>query len=302
MTISKTQKKTIAIASSFIVVLAIAATLIYKKPKEKASAPVPVATQPTAQTSGAAPVAAAPIQGEMYHTAAMTTATPAKELAELVGSANVQMVLEINRIDARLIKKGAVLVIPNSFDGAAALSPFPARLEIANDIPKLMLISQAVQAFGIYESGALVRWGGVSSGKQSTQTPSKLYFTNWKGKEVHSSFSDEWILKWNFNLDNKEGIGMHQYEMPGYPASHSCVRMFGVDAEWVYNWADQWVLSDDEQAVVHYGTPVIVFGQYGFGKTAPWKNLPKDAAATTVSVATLEKAIGANKDTIIERQ
>jgi lipoprotein-anchoring transpeptidase ErfK/SrfK len=301
MKLSTTQKKTIAIVAGLAIVIAIAAAVTYTPKKTEAPvAPVPAATE-TKPAAVTAPVAPS-IQGDTYHTVTIATTNASKELTDLVGKDNLQMVLEVNRIDAANIKKGAVVIIPNDFSDTAALSPFPATLSVASDIPKLMMVDQAVQAFAIYESGALVRWGAVSSGKQSTPTANKLYFTNWKGKEVHSSFSDEWILKWNFNLDNKEGIGMHQYEMPGYPASHSCVRMFGSDAEWIYNWADQWVLSDDEQTVVQYGTPVIVFGQYPFGKTAPWKNLAKNADATTVSAATLEKTVSGYHDEILQKK
>ena len=63
-------------------------------------------------------------------------------------------------------------------------------------------------------------------GSKAHQTTRGLHFTNWKGKEIISTVSDEWKLKWNFNIANHEGIGWHQYSMPGYPASHSCLRLW----------------------------------------------------------------------------
>lgn len=231
------------------------------------------------------------IQNEQYTTLTLQTNNPIKEISTAVGASNVGVVLKLNRINSNYLKKDSVVVIPQHPNDWMALSPFPLTLSSAASIPKIDLISQRVQAFGVYEYGKLVRWGPVSTGKASTPTASKLYFTNWKGKEVHSSFSDEWILKWNFNLDNAEGIGMHQYTMPGYPASHSCVRMFGEDAEWLYNWADQWVVSDDEQTIIAHGTPVLVFGSYAYNKTAPWKLLPQNPDATTLSPTELDQAL-----------
>ncbi|UJH92230.1 hypothetical protein LZ575_06620 [Antarcticibacterium sp. 1MA-6-2] len=38
-------------------------------------------------------------------------------------------------------------------------APFPASLGILDSIPKVVLISQRVQAFGLYEKGELIRWG-----------------------------------------------------------------------------------------------------------------------------------------------
>ncbi len=237
-----------------------------------------------------------------YKTLTIKTAAPLDEITAAIGAENVAAVLKINRTNSNFLKAGSTVVLPPASTDFNSLSPFPTELPDAANVSKLMMISQRVQAFGLYENGKLVRWGPVSTGKQSTQTANKLYFTNWKGEEVHSSFSDEWVLKWNFNLDNAEGIGMHQYEMPGYPASHSCVRMFATDAEWIYNWADQWIVADDDQTVLASGTPVIVFGTYAYGKTAPWKNLSKDPEATTLSQSEVEKALSPSLSTIQEKQ
>ena len=242
-----------------------------------------------------------PKEGQEYYTYTVTTTNIQKELSELVGEDNVTAVLQTNRVDLRNIKSGAKIVIPTTFD-TASRSPFPLTVESLTEVPKILLFSQRVQAFGAYESGKLVRWGPISSGKQSTKTPNNLFSTNWKGKEIKSSFDDEWILKYNFNLDNFEGVGFHQYEMPGYPASHSCIRLLMEDAMFLYDWADQWILSADEQTRLAHGTPVIVFGDYGFGKTAPWKLLPENPDATDVSLSEITTLVEKNISTIMERQ
>lgn len=241
-----------------------------------------------------------PKEGRAYYQYTLKTTNAEKELAALVGEDNVMAVWQTNRIDAANAKSGKVIVIPTSFD-IASRSPFPLELNAAADMPKLLIFSQRVQAFGAYESGKLVRWGAVSSGKQSTKTPSGLFSTNWKGKEVKSSFDDEWILKYNFNINNFEGIGFHQYEMPGYPASHSCIRLLMHDAMWLYDWADQWILSEDGQTRLAHGTPVIVFGEYEFGTTAPWKLLPENENATDVTEGELAKVVDGYSETIHDR-
>ena len=233
-----------------------------------------------------------------YSLLTLKTKTPLKELEDAVGQDNVDTVLRLNRIDSQYLVQGSTLTIPQNMSDFMALSPFPTNLPLAQSIPKLMLVSQRVQAFGVYENGVLVRWGPVSTGKESTPTANRLYFTNWKGKLIHSSVNDEWILKWDFNLDNKLGISMHQYEMPGYPASHSCIRLSAVDAQWLYNWADQWIVSPDQNTLLANGTPVIVFGNYAYGKKAPWKNLSKDPTATNVSVEELTTALTPYTDAI----
>lgn len=251
-------------------------------------------TTPVVQNEG-------PKEGQEYYFHTMTTTTMSKELEALVGKDNVTAVLQINRIDIKNIKQGSTIVIPVSFD-TASLAPFPPQVPSLVDVPKILLFSQRVQAFAAYENGILIRWGPLSSGKQSTKTPNGLFSTNWKGKEVKSSFDDEWVLKYNFNIDNFEGIGFHQYEMPGYPASHSCLRLHLQDAIWLYDWAEQWILSGDGQTRIAHGTPVIVFGDYGFGKTAPWKLLPTDATATDINLDEITTVVAKNTETILVRQ
>ncbi|MBP9851798.1 MAG: L,D-transpeptidase family protein [Candidatus Pacebacteria bacterium] len=236
----------------------------------------------------------------------LTTDKPGAELTAAVGRANVATILALNRIDDKHLYTGITISIPATIGDEAALDVaaafLPETIEAASTIPKLAIVSQRVQAFGFYEFGKLVRSGPVSSGKQSTPTPNRLYFANWKGKEVVSTFSDEWILKWNFNVANFEGIGLHHYAMPGYPASHSCVRFYEPDAEFLYNWGDQWVLDSDGQTKLANGMPVIIFGNYAFGKTAPWKALATDPKATTITQTEIEKLVNDNLETIQKEQ
>jgi lipoprotein-anchoring transpeptidase ErfK/SrfK len=234
------------------------------------------------------PVAEA--KSPLFRTITLTT-KPGAILAKTIGYANVATVLAINRVDDKNLREGMTLVIPTSFKNPLMWQFMPQHIESANNIPKLIVVSQRTQAFGLYEYGTLVRSGPVSTGKQSTPTKSDLYFTNWKGKEVKSTFDDEWVLKWNFNIDNKEGISLHQYSLPGVPASHSCVRFYAADAEWIYNWADQWIVSADERTKLANGTPVIIYGSYNFKRKAPWKELPTNPAATTITSAEIENAV-----------
>jgi len=309
MTMTNTQK-TILISSG-IAVLAVGALFAFRdNPQDRyeqvSDAPAVQADQTPVVLDEVKPstpplvVNEGPKEGQEYYVHTMTTTNTLKELTELVGGDNIKAVLQTNRLDLNNIKSGARIVIPTNFD-MASRSPFPLEVSSLKDVPKILLFSQRVQAFGVYESGKLVHWGPISSGKQATKTPNNLFSTNWKGREVKSSFDDEWILKYNFNLDNFEGVGFHQYEMPGYPASHSCIRLLLEDAMWLYDWADQWILSADESTRLAHGTPVIVFGDYAFSKTAPWKLLPENPDATDVTLEEINILVDKNIATINER-
>lgn len=251
----------------------------------------PMVTSPTAPPVQEEPPLPPPVvKNSSYSSLTLSTETPLKELTEKVGKDNLDTVLRINRIDKAHVRTGAVLSIPSDFN-YASLSPFPERIESISSIPKMILVSQTVQAFAVYENGTHVKWGPTSTGKKSTPTPNGLFSANWKGKEVISTSNDEWILKWNVNIANFLGVSLHQYELPGYPASHSCVRLFEEDAFWIYNWVDQWTLSDDGVDVLAKGTPVLLFGQYDYAGIAPWKKLPENPTATTVELSEIEGLI-----------
>ncbi|MFZ1370505.1 MAG: L,D-transpeptidase, partial [Ferruginibacter sp.] len=80
----------------------------------------------------------------------------------------------------------------------------------------------------------------------------------------------------------------HQYELPGYPVSHSCLRLREKDARYLYDWADQWILGDKESIRVK-GTPVIVFGSYNFDAPKPWLQLVMNPKAMDIAEAEIEK-------------
>ena len=225
----------------------------------------------------------------MFDKVALTTKEPLSELTALVGDLNVDRVLRINRIDRDNLKSGMTVIIPQNINDVKDWQYMPNRISSAKSIPKLIIVSQPIQAFGVYKNGLLVHSGPVSSGRELNQTPSGLYFVNWKGEEVTSTFDDEWILKWNMNVDNLEGISMHQYSLPGDPASHSCIRMTEADAYWLYNWTDEWTWKNGK--VVAEGTPVIIYSKYNFNNPPPWTLLAENSKATETPRSVLEDLI-----------
>src|SRR5262245_6628564 len=248
------------------------------------------------------PVNPAPVT---YRSIAIKGAEWKKSLSQLrseIGEEKLAIALKLNRIDAQHLRADVTLVIPEQVADLITYSPFPHDLETARATPKLLLVSRRVQAFGAYEFGKLVRWGPTSTGKKSTPTPAGLYHTNWKSKATRSSVNAEWLLPWYFNLDNKRGISFHQFDLPGYPASHGCIRLLEDDATWIYGWADQWTLSTDRRRVETHGTPVIVFGEYDYGMQPPWKRLVADYCAASVTGLELDESLRRYLPVILQRE
>ncbi len=182
------------------------------------------------------------------------------------------VMMALNRVDLAHMHKPDSLIIPDRFDSLLTYSPFPVTFPEVDSVEKIILVSARLQAYGFYQNGKLIKWGPVSMGKKTTPTPKGLYHTNWKAKSTISTDNAEWKLNWYFNLDNFRGVSFHEYELPGYPASHACIRLLADDAEFLYYFANQWKLNSEEK-IESNGTPVIIFGVYNFGKRRPWRNL-----------------------------
>ena len=214
----------------------------------------------------------------------------------------IEIVTAINRTDKKNLAKQDSIVIPSDFSGDVVYYlPFPLEINYLADVSKVLLFSYPTQTFAAYENGVLVYSGPTNMGRKKDKTPTGLFYTNWKAEETTSTFNDEWDLKWNFNIENKLGVGFHEYELPGYPASHSCLRLLEKDAKFLYDWADQWVLADKETVKVK-GTPVIVFGSYDFEEPKPWLQLVKNPKSLDISIAEVEKQTAPFLKAILEQQ
>ncbi len=216
----------------------------------------------------------------------------------------METIAALNRIDFAHLMHSDTVVVPDSFyTDLMMYSPFPPVLPFLKDIKKLIFYSYRIQAFGAYENGRLIRWGPVSMGKKSTPTPLGLFHTNWRSKKTVSTVDDEWIMEWYFNLENRQGVSMHEYDLPGYPASHACVRLAEKDAIWFYNWCETWLLNKDKwRSLKAYGTPVIIFGNYAWGEKKPWLLLPENNKALKFTESDLKAETEKFLPTILSRQ
>lgn len=212
-------------------------------------------------------------------------------------------ILALNRLDSKNKWNADTLVVPAKIDTTLmSYSPFPMQINVLNDVNKFIVFSYPIQAYGVYSNGVLVKWGPTSMGKKNSQTTRGLTFANWKKVLAISTVKSEWKLPYNFNIHNLGGIGWHQYDLPGYPASHSCIRLLLADAKWLYSYTDTWILNPGGATTKAKGTAVLVFGDYKWGARKPWKNLLEDPNANNISVEELENLIKPNIDKILQEQ
>ncbi|OGT25623.1 MAG: endopeptidase IV [Gammaproteobacteria bacterium RIFCSPLOWO2_02_FULL_42_14] len=170
---------------------------------------------------------------------------------------NREIVMRLNRTNMP-VKYRSWIVVPTNLRSIShmELSPFP--LEHNTNGKKLVIVNLTKQAFGAYDqNGKLVRWGPVSGGKGycpdvgracNTATGTfKIY-----RKQGESCVSSKFPIETNggapmpYCMHFSGGFALHGSTLPGYNASHGCVRLFFEDAKWM------------NHEFTDIGTPVIV--------------------------------------------
>jgi hypothetical protein len=180
---------------------------------------------------------------------------------------------KLNRADLEHLGRLRELVVPDVWlANELACSPLPACYPAGGSFPKLLVVHLPGQMFGAYESGRLVRWGPVSSGGLASPTPAGLFHLNWRSTGHTSTVNPAWFMRWYFNFGNREGLALHEYALPGHPASHGCVRLLARDARWLFEWGEPWTFGLTATRGVKPGTPVFIIGEYQFGAPPPWRS------------------------------
>jgi len=99
---------------------------------------------------------------------------------------------------------------------------------VADDDPKLnvnrIVISLADQRLYAFHNQQLVAWSTISSGRAGHETPTGSFSISEKDVDHHSNIYDDAPMPYFMRLTD-EGVGMHAGLLPGYPASHGCVRL-----------------------------------------------------------------------------
>ncbi len=198
----------------------------------------------------------------------------AEPLARRFSDAQLALLEKLNRADLSALERLPDLVIPESWD-APELSHtvLPGRYPSAASLPKLLIVHLPGQLFGAYEAGVLVRWGPVSSGRADSPTPSGLFHLNWRSPGHTSTVDPDWFMRWYFNFGNRQGLALHEYALPGLPASHGCIRLLQRDAQWLFEWGEGWTLDEHGVRILKQGTPVSIVGEYDYNAAPPWRAL-----------------------------
>ncbi len=90
--------------------------------------------------------------------------------------------------------------------------------------PLLVVVSIDTQLAYVYRNGVLTGLSTVSTGKKGHETPTGVFTILQKNKEHFSNLYDNAPMPYMQRL-TWGGIALHAGGLPGYPASHGCIRM-----------------------------------------------------------------------------
>ena len=125
--------------------------------------------------------------------------------------------------------------------------------ERAPEGPLTIVVSLPEQRVHVYRNGVRIAVSTCSTGKPGHETPTGVFVILQKDKNHHSSTYNNAPMP-NMNRLTWSGVALHAGKLPGYPASHGCVRLPMQFSERLFT-------------VTHLGTPVIIAGSH----SDPWE-------------------------------
>lgn len=140
--------------------------------------------------------------------------------------------------------------------------------QIAPEGPVVLVVSLDEQRAYVYRNGIAIGVSTISSGKTGKETPTGVFTILQKNKDHRSNLYNDAPMPYMQRL-TWDGIALHGGHLPGYPASHGCVRLPQAFAEKLFGitrFGDSVVVANAKASpasVVHPAVlaPVIAGGQ-----------------------------------------
>ncbi len=96
--------------------------------------------------------------------------------------------------------------------------------DIAPDGPVLLIVSLASQRATLYRNGIPIAISTISSGKDGHETPTGVFTILQRRIDHHSNLYNNAPMPYMQRL-TWSGVALHGGALPGYPASHGCIRL-----------------------------------------------------------------------------
>ena len=130
--------------------------------------------------------------------------------------------------------------------------------------PIIAIVSLPDQRVYVYRDGVRIAASTCSTGKLGHRTPTGVFKILQKDKNHHSSTYNNAPMPY-MNRLTWSGIALHAGQLPGYPASHGCVRLPKEFAELLFGVTKLGmtvVIADDKSQPEEVTHPGMVLGEY----------------------------------------
>ena len=96
--------------------------------------------------------------------------------------------------------------------------------QTAPDGPVVAIVNLHTQMVQVFRNGVVIAFSSASTGKPGYGTPSGVFSILEKRRHHRSSTYDNAPMPWMVRL-TWSGVAFHAGRLPGYPASHGCIRL-----------------------------------------------------------------------------
>ena len=160
--------------------------------------------------------------------------------------------------------------------------------------PIMAIVSISTQKVTFYDADGWILRAPVSTGVKGRETPAGVFALIEKDKDHHSTmYDDAWMpnmqrITWN-------GIALHGGPLPGYAASHGCIRMPYGFAEKLFDKTQigmRVIIAPNDPAPVAFSHPALLVPNAEATAAAPARaeTLAREAAEAIKAAATAKKA------------
>lgn len=159
--------------------------------------------------------------------------------------------------------------------------------------PLLLTIDLTEQRVRVYRDGVLFAASTTSTGSEGRETPTGVFTILEKQVEHRSSTYDNAPMPFMQRLTDK-GVAIHSGNLPGYAASHGCIRLPDAFARKLY-------------AITEIGTPVMILDSAQIAQRerieAEYRRAHQDYAQTMYSQqAAAKSALTEHRKALAEHQ
>jgi hypothetical protein len=197
---------------------------------------------------------------------------------------------------ARLaIASFAALIAAGAHAGAASSRNERSVVSIESRVagaPIMAIVSLRSQRITVYDADGWIQRAPVSSGQKGRETPAGIFSVIEKQAEHYSNLYDDAFMPHMQRL-TWSGIALHGGPLPGYPASHGCIRMPYDFAERLFDATRlgmRVIVAPSDAAPVQISHPALFSPKPGAGAVAAARAAEAAAAASKADQARVAAA------------